>query len=144
MFQSQARPPLPCHRRNCRRRQKSEQVSISGETTAPLPHTLYQENRPGIVVSISGETTAPLPPPHLPGACRAACTFQSQARPPLPCHRSWRRERIADTVFQSQARPPLPCHCSCSSSTSTSKEFQSQARPPLPCHPPLTEIGLPF
>src|SRR6266487_2199007 len=86
MFQFQARPPLPCHRRKCRRRQKSEQVSISGETTAPLPHTLYQEKRPGIVVSISGETTAPLPPPHLPGACRAACTFQSQARPPLPCH----------------------------------------------------------
>src|SRR6266496_5906646 len=85
-------------------------VSISGETTAPLP-LKQSAHEAGERVSFN------LRRDHrsLATSCNwmlgnAKDRFQSQARPPLPCHRSWRRERIAATVFQSQARPPLPCH----------------------------------
>src|SRR6266487_3798159 len=40
-FQSQARPPLPCHSNEWTRNGGAQQVSISGETTAPLPQAFY-------------------------------------------------------------------------------------------------------
>src|SRR6266487_2385845 len=154
----------------------SASVSISGETTAPLPplretfqsqarpplpchHPLFQRLRLSFVVSISGETTAPLPPPGSGKQRFALSTFQSQARPPPPCHFAQESHKNPFCVFQSQARPPLPCHgtvtrltggtvpVSISGETTaplppllssncknTTCRFQSQARPPLPCH----------
>src|SRR6266536_6113176 len=85
-FQSQARPPLPCHQLPPINLQDDGLVSISGETTAPLPRTESYS---------------------LQGACSP---FQSQARPPLPCHSSSTRPRFVPGWVQSQARPPLPCH----------------------------------
>src|SRR6266496_3893573 len=85
-FQSQARPPLPCHFVPIRRAISERDVSISGETTAPLPPSAFPAPAPLVCcfnlrrdhrslatswereatvcsfnVSISGETTAPLP-----------------------------------------------------------------------------------
>src|SRR6266516_2789512 len=37
LFQSQARPPLPCHAGIIAHGERARRVSISGETTAPLP-----------------------------------------------------------------------------------------------------------
>src|SRR6266487_1641486 len=158
-FQSQARPPLPCHSDKQSLRVYKVFVSISGETTAPLPlcirplsalewccFNLRRDHRSLatslchtcnhilMAVSISGETTAPLPRPLAPEICSLlhsfnlrrdhrslatlhkisgaipACGFQSQARPPLPCHYSYILDKVSFDQFQSQARPPLPCH----------------------------------
>jgi len=147
MFQSQARPPLPCHGQtlslfeflcssfNLRRDHRSL-------ATAALSRHAGQDGR-----------------------------FQSQARPPLPCH-AREKSRIArigrsfnlrrdhrslatgiptvieecKVVFQSQARPPLPCHQEERRLVCKLRQlFQSQARPPLPCHytlpnPPVSKL----
>src|SRR6266487_2907044 len=182
-FQSQARPPLPCHDDEQSRARRDHK--FQSQARPPLPcHELPPVNlQDDGLVSISGETTAPLPRTEsysLQGACSP---FQSQARPPLPCHSSSKRRRFIPGWFQSQARPPLPCHMACIAgvmkpllgfnlrrdhrslathvasrgrcleccfnlrrdhrSLATVKigmasqgryQFQSQARPPLPCH----------
>src|SRR6266487_865247 len=158
-FQSQARPPLPCHDDEQSRARRDHK--FQSQARPPLPcHELPPVNlQDDGLVSISGETTAPLPRTEsysLQGACSP---FQSQARPPLPCHSSSTRPRFVPGWFQSQARPPLPCHKNnllvrtpyhcCFNlrrdhrSLATVKigmasqgryQFQSQARPPLPCH----------
>ena len=110
-------------------------VSISGETTAPLPHgtgarhagtaqdfnlrrdhrslaTTHRERarRPLHPISISGETTAPLPQRERRGRNKGNKNFNLRRD-----HRSLATKlnacAFADNVaFQSQARPPLPCH----------------------------------
>src|SRR6266487_454091 len=86
MFQSQARPPLPCHLVMGREKRFVSWVSISGETTAPLPRRYRSPSIPASPVSISGETTAPLPRRAVGSSWPPVREFQSQARPPLPCH----------------------------------------------------------
>src|SRR6266487_384398 len=61
-------------------------VSISGETTAPLPRKKKRNTEDASTVSISGETTAPLPQAICASSESRRTRFQSQARPPLPCH----------------------------------------------------------
>src|SRR6266487_4058131 len=86
VFQSQARPPLPCHGAHAGASFLLRHVSISGETTAPLP-------------------------PQYPNQCSLhKSEFQSQARPPLPCHRRncRRRQKSEQVSISGETTAPLP------------------------------------
>ncbi len=110
-FQSQARPPLPCHvlkaipckelvaRFNLRRDHRSLATHPRQDRASYLDgFNLRRDHRSLatkiislcvrriIQVSISGETTAPLPPCKGYPSVEPLGWFQSQARPPLPCH----------------------------------------------------------
>ncbi len=110
-FQSQARPPLPCHGKrashrsspssgfNLRRDHRSLATKEEKEYrrcqhcfNLRRDHrslaTLNQSNAASRFagVSISGETTAPLPQAICASSESRRTRFQSQARPPLPCH----------------------------------------------------------
>src|SRR6266496_2283565 len=158
-FQSQARPPLPCHFVPIRRAISERDVSISGETTAPLPPSAFPAPAPLVCCFNLRRDHRSLATPSAPRQSPSSIGFQSQARPPLPCHFAQESHKNPFCVFQSQARPPLPCHgtvtrltggtvpVSISGETTaplppllssncknTTCRFQSQARPPLPCH----------
>src|SRR6266487_5201791 len=89
LFQSQARPPLPCHTVRALVMQGRLRISISGETTAPLPQRIGRE-----------------PGDHF-------IQFQSQARPPLPCHRGSDAGAIRGTKISisGETTAPLPPSC---------------------------------
>ncbi len=61
-----------------------------------MPHTPRCICILRVPVSISGETTAPLPPGNLLILAVIVTGFQSQARPPLPCHPRW--DRLLEVV----------------------------------------------
>src|SRR6266516_2501966 len=86
-FQSQARPPLPCHRGTIGLQHHCRRVSISGETTAPLP--------PNVTPTLAGISWYGF---NLRRDHRSLATMRGSQHA-LRSHR-----------FQSQARPPLPCH----------------------------------
>src|SRR6266487_3390186 len=110
-FQSQARPPLPCH--NVRRNYVASMllVSISGETTAPLPPGFNNMVIAIWKVSISGETTAPLPHlrPDRPAQFHAV-SISGETTAPLPLRTRSRPIWRVSVSISGETTAPLPPH----------------------------------